>query len=286
MLNALIQTIRDFLDDDCPTNAAAIAYYAIFSLPAVLFLILVIIGAVIDPHTVQQRIIAQFGDLLGTEAAHQIETIVVLVRSRTSGGGTHVVLGVLALLFGASGAFLQLQSALNRAWEVKKQRKDGRVRTFLLKRIVSFGMLLTIAFLLLVSLVVSALLSSLGDYIGALLGGLSGALLSGLQFVFSVVVIALLFSIMFKVLPDTRVAWNDVWIGGAVSALLFAIGKFAIGAYLGHSRPGSAFGAAGALVILMIWIYYSAMIVLFGAELTQAVSRAKGRALGGAVQAV
>jgi membrane protein len=275
MVRVLIRTVRDFLEDDCPTNAAAIAYYAVFSLPAVLYLLLALVGAVVDPQTVREKIIDQFGGIIGSEGARQIETMLVFVSRKTSGDGTRVLIGVLALLFGASGAFGELQSALNRAWEVKEDAKKGGVKSFVLKRVTSFGMVLTIAFLLLVSLAISALLVSVGDYVGLLLGGVSGAVLTVVQAVLSFVVIAALFSIMFKVLPDAEIGWRDVWIGGAVTALLFTIGKFAIGAYLGRSKPGTAFGAAGALAVLLIWIYYSANIVLFGAELTQAFSQKK-----------
>jgi membrane protein len=280
MKNALLSALRDFLDDDCATSAAAIAYYAIFSLPAVLFLLLKVVGTLVDPRAVQEGITAQFGGMIGQDAARQIETMLVAANSRTSGSVWHVVLGVGALIFGASGAFLQLQNALNRAWEVKPDKSRSGMRNFLVKRVVSFGMLLTIAFLLLVSLAVSALLAALGDSIGALLGGLSGALLAGLQLALSFAVIAALFAVMFKFLPDADIGWSEVWIGGAITAALFTLGKWAIGLYLGRSEPGTPFGAAGALAVLLIWFYYSSMIVLLGAELTQSIARARGHEIG------
>jgi membrane protein len=279
MKQAIIATFKDFLADECPANAAAIAYYAIFSLPAVLFLLLKLVGVLVDPRTVQEGITTQFGGMIGPDAARQVETMLVAANSRTTGSGWRVVLGVAALLFGASGAFLQLQSALNRAWGVKPDKSKGGLGNFLMKRLVSFGMLLTIAFLLLVSLAISALLATLGDSIGALLGGVSGALLSGLQLVLSLAVISALFTIMFRFLPDADVKWRDVWLGGVITAVLFTVGKLAIGLYLGRSEPGTSFGAAGALAVLLIWFYYSAMIVLFGAELTESIARSRGHAI-------
>jgi membrane protein len=279
---ALVSTFRDFLDDDCPSNAAAIAYYAVFSLPAVLYLLLKLVGILVDPRTVQESITTQFGGMIGSDAARQVETMLIAANSKTAGKDWHVLLGVAALLFGASGAFLQLQAALNRAWEVKPDKSKSGLRNFVMKRVLSFGMLLTIAFLLLVSLAISALLATLGDAIGARLGGLSGAVLFVFQMVLSLVVISAVFTIMFKFLPDAKIRWNDVWPGGVITAVLFTVGKYAIGVYLGRSSPGTPFGAAGALALLLIWFYYSAMIVLLGAELTQTIARSRGHAIASA----
>ena len=282
MKSSVISAFQDFLEDECPSNAAAIAYYAVFSLPAVLYLLLKLVGALVDPRTVQEGITAQFGGMIGQDAARQIDAMLIAANSRTTGSEWHVLLGLAALLFGASGAFIQLQSALNRAWEVAPEKSRAGVRNFFMKRLISFGMLLTIAFLLLVSLAISALLAALGDSIGALLGGISGAVLGGLQLILSFAVIAALFTVMFKFLPDAEIAWDDVWVGGLITAALFTLGKWAIGLYLGQSEPGTPFGAAGALAVLLIWFYYSAMIVLFGAELTQSIARARGRAFANA----
>jgi membrane protein len=282
------QLVRDFLDDDCPTMAAALAYYITFSLPALLYLLLTVVGFVIDPRTVQERLLNEFGGMIGTEGAKQIETMVSSAATRASGGAFKVLLGIGALIFGATGAFMQLQKALNRAWEVKPDPKQGGIKGFLMKRLLSFGLLLTVALLMMVALVVSAILAALGDYIGAHLGGVPDIVLHAVQLIVTFAVLTALFAIIFKYLPDAETAWRDTWIGAAFTAALFVIGKFAIGYYLGRSRPGTAFGAAGALAIILVWVYYSSMIVLLGAEFTQGWATRRGRGIqpeGGAVRA-
>jgi len=179
------------------------------------------------------------------------------------GGGT-----IAAVLFGATTAFAQLQDALNRAWGVKPDPKRGQIRNFLAKRVFSFGVVLAVAFLLLVSLVLTTALAAFGDLLTTRLGA-PGALLSAVNGLVSFVIVAALFAAMFKLLPDARIAWTDVWFGALGTALLFVLGKGAIGYYLGRTDPGSAYGAAGSLAIVLIWVYYSSMIVLFGAELTR-----------------
>jgi membrane protein len=202
--------------------------------------------------------------------------------------GMTAALGVGALLFGAVGAFVQLQNALNRVWDVAPDPAGGGVRRFLRQRLVSFGMLLTIAFLLLVSLVVSAAVAAFGDALGRLLPDpFTGIVLQVIQAILSIGVVTLLFALLYRYVPDAEIAWRDVAIGAFVTALLFTAGQFALGQYFGRADPGSAFGAAGALALLLIWIYYSAIILFLGAEFTQAwaVRRGSGiRPTSGAVR--
>ena len=180
------------------------------------------------------------------------------------------------MLFGASGAFGQLQKALNRAWEVE-EAEDGGVAGLVVKRLLSFGMVLTIGFLLLVSLAVSTALAAVGDAASSVAGsGATGALMNVINFVVGVGVIAALFAVLFKVLPDAEIAWRDVGVGALVTSLLFSLGKTGIGLYLGRADPGSAFGAAGSLAVILVWIYYSALILLYGAEFTQAWAQVQG----------
>jgi membrane protein len=268
---------KDFIDDGCSTQAAALSYYTIFSLPALLVLILLILGAVLDPREVQAQLEGQFGALMGPSTTDQIRTILQQAHQPGSGGPLTTVLSIAALLFGATGAFGQLQSALNRAWEVTPDPEKGGVKAVLLKRVFSFGMILSIAFLLLVSLAVSAALSAFGGTLGQFLpSGVSATLLQVVNQIISLVVIAGLFAAIFKVLPDARVSWRDVAMGAGFTALLFVLGKFLIGFYLGRSNPGQAFGAAGSLAVMFIWVYYSSMILLFGAEFTQVWSKRHG----------
>lgn len=264
------KTVSEVSDDDVTSLSAAIAYYTIFSLPPLLVVIVGLAGAVFGVDRVQEALVGQVGDLVGPEGAGAIRTMIENASTLGSGIGGKIM-GLAALLFGATGAFGQLQKALNRAWEVDEAASGGGIMAVIVKRVLSFGMVLTIAFLLLVSLAISAVLSAVGDVAGgALPGGISGVVLDIANVVISLGVIALLFALMFRYLPDAEVRWRDVWVGAFVTAALFTLGKFLIGLYLGRADPGGAFGAAGSLALILVWIYYSALIVLVGAEFTQA----------------
>jgi membrane protein len=268
---------QDFTEDDCTTQAAALSYYTVFSLPPLLVLILTILGAVLDPQDVRGQLQEQISALMGPSAAEQIRTILQQAHRPGSGALLPTGLSIGALILGATGAFGQLQAALDRAWGVKPDPAQGGIKAFLLKRVFSFGMIISVAFLLLVSLVVSAALVAFGDALGALLpDGVSVTLLQVLNQVISLAVVTLVFAVIFKVLPDARVAWRDVWVGAAFTAVLFVVGKFLIGLYLGRTNPGQAFGAAGSLAVLFVWIYYSSLILLFGAEFTQTWADSRG----------
>jgi len=269
-------TFKDFFDDNAPRLAAALSYYTIFALPPLLVLILMIAGAVVDPADLQGRIQTQMQSMLGPDAAAQVTTIIENASRPGTGGVLATVLSIAALLFGATGAFAQLQAALNTAWEVKPDPEQGGLKGFIMKRVTSFGMILGVVFLLLVSLVVSAAITAFGDMIGGMLGGLSGVLLQVIQVALSLGIITLLFATIFKVLPDAKIAWKDVWVGAAVTALLFVVGKFLIGFYISRSEPGSAYGAAASLAVILVWVYYAALILLLGAEFTQQWARRKG----------
>jgi membrane protein len=227
---------------------------------------------------------------MGPTATEQISAILSQLHQPGAAGLLPTIVGIGGLILGATGAFGQLQAALNRAWEVAPDPRQGGVRGFLVKRLFSFGMILSVAFLLLVSLVLSAALSAFSGTLGRMLpNGLSVTLLQVLNLTVSFLVITALFATIFKVLPDAKVAWRDVWVGAAVTALLFVVGKFLIGFYLGRSNPGQAFGAAGSLALLFAWVYYSAMILLFGAEFTQAWVERNGGSIApqrGAVRVV
>ena len=268
-------TFKDFSEDEATWKAAALAYYTIFALPPLLMLLLQVASAIWDPGQVRQALTGEFQSLMGKDVAGQIQTMIASTEEKTGGGFTFkTVLSIAGLIFGATGAFVALQSALNTAWEVKPDPKAGGIKAFITKRLLSLGMVLGIAFLLLVSLAISSLMSAAG---GALFGGMPEWLGRALNFVISFGVITLLFAAIFKVLPDAKIAWSDVWVGAAVTAALFTIGKMLIGLYIGRSDPGSAFGAAGALAVLLVWIYYAAIIVLLGAEFTQAWVKQHGR---------
>lgn len=277
-LGLLKRTFKDFAADECPQMAAALSYYTIFALPPLLILILTVVGMVFDPAQVQEVIRGQVGGMMGADGAEQIGTIIEQA-DRPEGRGLRALAGIGALVLGATGAFMQLQSALNRAWNVEPDPDSGGIKNFILKRFLSLGMILGLAFLLLVSLALSAAISVAGEMVGRIVPGTSEPLLHALNFGLSLAVITVLFAALFKVLPDARIAWKDVWVGGVVTALLFVIGKFALGLYLGRSNPGDAYGAAGSLALLLVWIYYASMIVLLGAEFTQVWAESHGKGI-------
>jgi len=272
------KSAKDFSEDECPRMAAALAYYTVFALPPMLILIMMLVGAFVSRETVQEALSGQMGSLMGADGAKTVGTMVN--QSKQPGGGAiGTIMGIAALVLGATGAFLQLQGALNTAWGVKPDPKAGGIKNFVFKRLLSVGMVLSIAFLLLVSLALSAALTAVGGAVGALIPGASAVVIGILQTLVSIAVVTLLFAAIFKVLPDARIAWRDVWVGAVVTALLFEIGKWGIGLYLGNSNPGKAYGAASSLAVILVWIYYTAMIVLFGAEFTETWATTRGQGI-------
>ena len=267
------QSFKDFNEDRAPMLGAALAYYTLFSIAPILVLATGVAGLVFGEQAVQGQLSSQLEDMIGPQGADAVE--MMLANMHQEGGGViAVVVGAVTLILGATTAFLQLQAALNTVWEVRRQ--GGGIKGMLLQRVTGFGMVLGIGFLLMVSLIVSAVLSGLQDQLDRILPG-GEVLWQGVNMVVSLGVFTVLFALIYRYLPDVEIEWRDVWFGGLVTAVLFTIGKFAIGFYLGRSSVGSGYGAAGSLVVLMVWIYYSAQIVLFGAEVTQAYARMQGR---------
>jgi membrane protein len=270
----LKETIKEWNQDKVPLYAAALAYYTVFSLAPLLLIAIAIAGAAFGEEAARGQIVGQIQGLVGQDGAEAIQTMLQNVQRPGSGGTIASVLGVVTLLFGASGVFGQLQEALNAIWEVKPKPERGW-KNFIQARFLSFAMVLVIGFLLLVSLVLSAVLVGIGNFFGSLFPGLV-ALGQGLNFLISYAVITVLFASIYKFLPDVRVPWKNLWIGASVTAILFNIGKYLIGLYLGNSSVGSTYGAAGSLVVILVWIFYSAQILLLGAEFTQVYSRYRG----------
>jgi len=261
----LKQTISKWSEDRAPRLGAALAYYTIFSMVPLLMIVIGIASLVFGHEAAREEILRQIGGLVGERSATAIQEM-LQQASQSKTGIMGSVIGIGTLLLGASGVFGQLQDALNTVWGVKP--KPGRVLMRILRdRFLSFVTLVGTAFLLLVSLVLSAALSAIGKTFTGLLP-IPEPILHGLDFAVSFGVITLLFAMIFKVLPDVKIHWSDVWIGAAVTALLFTIGKIAIGLYLGKTNVASVFGVASSLVIVLIWVYYSAQILLFGAEFT------------------
>src|SRR2546423_1746976 len=248
LASLLWATTYKFFSDDCPTMAAALSFYTFFTLPALLTLLLTLIGRVMDPVAVQRAIVSQVGGLIGKAGSSQVETIIVHGHRGDSSASIATLLSILVLTFGASTAFAQLQTALNRIWGVKPDPRRNQLRVFLAKRIFSFGIFVTVAFLLLVSLAVSTAIVAASDRLTARLGA-PKLLLEGVMALGGFGLIAALFAVMFRYLPDARIGWRDVRAGAVGSALLFLLGKTLIGLYLGSTDPGNAYGAAGSLAI-------------------------------------
>jgi membrane protein len=275
-LGLLWATTFKYFSDNCPTMAASLSFYTFFSLPALLTLLLTFVGRVMDPTQVQRAIIAQVGALIGAAGSEQVGAIISHAQRGDGPASLATLLSGLALAFGATTTFAQLQGALNKIWGVKPDPRRNQLRVFLVKRIFSFGIVVTVSFLLLVSLVLSTALAAAANRVTTLLGAPPTVLQVATSAV-GFVLITALFAVMYRYLPDARIAWRDVGAGAVGSALLFVLGKTVIGLYLGGTNPGSAYGAAGSLAIVLIWVYYTSMVLLFGAEFTELWAERYGR---------
>ena len=274
MASLLKEAFAAWNRDKAARLGAAIAYYTMVSLAPLLIIAVAIGGAVFGEQAARGEIVGQIGTLIGEDSARGIQSIIEHAREQPKQGWFAGVLGIGILLVGAAGVFIQLQDALNTIWRVQP-KLDSAFKEVVQKYLLSFTMVIGIGFLLLVSLIISAALSALTKYVGSLLPGylVVGELLNQLL---SLGIITLLFALMFKFLPDVELKWRDVWMAAGLTSLLFAIGKFFIGFYLGHSIIASAYGAAGSLVVILIWVYYTTQIFLFGVEFTKCYKRRRG----------
>jgi membrane protein len=263
------QTVEEWMADKAPQLGAALAYYTVFSLAPLILILLAIVGLLFrhDPAGAWNRMVEQMSYFLD-QSAVQVVRDIAHNASKPSKGAIATIVGIGLALFGASGVFGQLQDALNTIWGVKPKPGASTIREFLRARFLSFAMVAGVCFLLLVSLVVEAMLKAFSHTIAISLPG-GGTIALAIYFVFDFAVVSLLFGMIFKFLPDVKIQWRDVWIGAALTGLFFLIGKWALGLYLGSGAAASAYGAASSLITLLLWIYYSAQILLFGAEFTQ-----------------
>jgi len=278
----LKEAFQDWNEDNAPRLGAALSYYTIFSIAPLLLISVAVAGLVFGADAAQGRVVGQIQAFVGRAAAEAIQDMIESAR-KPGQGVMATVLGTATLLFGAGGAFNELRGALDVIWEIPP-RKSGGLMAIVHDRIASFGMVLVVGFLLLVSLVLSAGISAF-ELEGTFLG--SAVVLQAVNQGVSLVIITVLFALIFKYLPDAHppVAWKDIWVGAFVTSALFTLGKYAIGLYLGRSSVASAYGAAGSVVLLLVWVYYSAQILFFGAELTQVYARRHGSRLGLAPEA-
>lgn len=268
------RTLAGWWNDNVPRLGASLAYYTLFAIAPVLLVAIAIAGLVFGPEAVRGEITSQLRDLLGPQGARTVQSMLEGAARRKT-GILATVIGVVTFALTSTGAFLELQAALNNIWRVKP--KPGvSVASFFLARLKSFALVVAVGFLLLVSLAVSAALAALGKYLGGLMPGwvTAGVILN---LAVSLLVITLLFALVYKTLPDVRLGWGDVWVGAAVTAVLFTIGKSLIGLYIGRTSTTSTYGAAGSVVVVLLWVYYASQIVLLGAEFTRVYTEWDGR---------
>jgi len=260
--------------------AAALSYYTLLSLAPLVLMSVAVAGLIFERSTVEGRIVAEMGLLIGSDGSEVVQT--VLRHARDPEKGTlSVVIGTALLLLGATTVFVQLQSSLNRIWKVEESSHGSAsvLWLFVKERLLSLAMVLAIGFLLLVSLVISAAVAAIGEALGGVSN--AGIVLESLNLLVSLAVVTVLFATIFKVLPDAPIAWRDVWVGAITTSVLFTIGKSLIGLYLGRASIGSLYGAAGSLVVMTMWVFYASMIVFLGAELTYLRSKEKrGNVMG------
>jgi membrane protein len=272
--SVLQKAAADWIRDRAPRLGAALAYYTIFSMVPLLIVIIAIIGLVFGQEAAQAAIMEQISRLIGPQSAGAIKDMIQRA-DQPSTGIISTIIATVTLLAGAAGFFGQLKDALNTVWGIEPKAGRG-IWGFAKDNFLSFATLLGTAFLLLVSLLLSTALAAIGKWFGQLLP-LPEVVLQTFNLLLSLVVITGLFALIFKVLPDAHIAWRDVWIGAALTSVLFTIGKFAIELYLGKSNVGSSYGAAGSLVLILVWVYYSVQILLYGAEFTQVYANLVGQ---------
>lgn len=273
-LSVLKQTFKSWNDDDISFLSASLAYYTTFSLVPLIVICIYIAGLFFGKEAVTEELLNQFQNTFGPESVEQIKTMISKSTNPTKNIFSQVV-GIIILILAASGVFGALQIGLNAVWHVKPSPDRGII-AFIKDRFLSFSMVLGVGFLLLVSLVFTVIITATSDLINSYVKG--GEIIGlVLNYFFSIAIITVLFAMMFKYLPDVKNRWRDVWLGAFITTLLFTLGKFLIGIYLGYSDTASEFGAAGSLILILIWVFYSAQIFFLGAEFTKAYTMHKGR---------
>lgn len=282
MNSNFMQLVRDsaaeFQRDNCMQKAAALAYYTVFSLPPMLMVVTFLAGLFTEPDVIREQFRSEITEVVGEAGSEQLAEIVDNARSRRT-GAMGPILSAGVLLFGATGVLVQLQTALNEAWNVTPDSRRGGFAGFLMSRLLSFALLLALAFVLVVSLTATALIELLEAHVDSMLpGNLVSEGFQLAQSLTSFFMVTLLFAMIYKWLPDRPIAWQDVWFGAVLTGILMTAARTALGLYLGSGQIHSTYGAAGALVLILAWVYYSAIVFLFGAELTQCRVRLRNRA--------
>ncbi|QDH80604.1 YihY/virulence factor BrkB family protein [Echinicola soli] len=273
----LIDSVKGFGQSDSMTFAASIAFYTIFSMPALLIIVLNIGATFYNKGEVRDELLTQLSDLSGMEMANMLDEIIYNATLDVDGfWASTIAIGVL--LFSATTVFVSLQNSINHIWHIKPKPQKGLIK-FIVNRLLSFSMVASIGFVLLISLVIDTAIVIFFNELSTLFDGLSSYLAAITNFVITQAMMVLIFGLMYKILPDAQVKWRSVWLGAICTMLLFALGKYLIGFYLGNSDIGSAYGAAGSLVIFLVWVYYSVIIFLYGAQVTFYIAENTGRGI-------
>ena len=250
-------------------ESAVIAYYAIFSIPGLLLIIITIVGYFFGADAVNNRLASQISSAMGEDTAKQVQDMVKIAgESKNSIWAT--IIGVMTILVGATGVFAQFQKSLNIIWGVKANESKSGVWRLIRVRLFSFGLIVAVAFIMMASLIVTTVLSAMGDWLSGHFSDSLLVIIQVLNFIISYLIIAVLFALMFKIFPDAKIKWNHIWLGSIVTTLLFYLGMYGLSLYFGHADPGSGYGAAGSIVIILLWVSYTSMIVFYGAEFTHA----------------
>lgn len=273
----LTRTFTEWSTDKASRLAAALSFYTAIAIAPLLVILVTAIGWFFGQDSAQMQLVGQLRGMVGPQGAEVAKTVIESA-DRPDLAGIAGILSLGTLLWGATNVFVELQDSLNTIWGVEPRPRIKGVMAFVRDRLLSFGMILVIGFLLLISLVISAVISALGGYIGALWPGME-TLWQTVNFILSLAVTIILFALIYKILPDADFSWRDVWLGATVTALLFTVGKWVLGLYLGNQTLSSAYGAAGSLVVFLLWIFYSAQIFFFGAEFTQVYARRAGEGI-------
>ena len=258
-----------WFDKDPFHESAVIAYYAIFALPGLLVILMTLGGYFFGSEAVNNQVAAQFSSTMGVETANQIQDIIIQA-SRLRNSVIATIIGLITILIGATGVFAEFQNSLNTIWEVKLDTRKSGIWQVIRVRLFSFGLIISIAFLLIVSLLISSLIAAFGSWLSSHFTDSFLLQLQILNYGISLFTLTIMFALMFKILPDAKIKWKHVWIGSFVTAILFEVGKFVLGFYFGNAHPGTGYGAAGSVILIMLWVSYSSMIVFFGAEFTHA----------------
>ena len=271
------ETYTSWMADDPFRLSAIVAYYTVLALPALLVIIINVIGAIWGVEIVQGQLTDEISAALGKDAASAIENIIIETQNSES-NFLSTVIGIGTLLFGATGVFYQLKISLNEIWKIKTN-PNAKIWKIITDRALSFAFILVIGFLLLVSFIVTAAISALNSYIRDALPDVLLYIAYILDFVLSVGIISVLFALMFKYLPDAKIKWRTVWIGAILTSILFVVGKLLLGIYFGQADPGSTYGAAGSIILILLWVSYSSLILFFGAEFTYVYAKRYGKGI-------